>query len=352
MSTGHLVYAALDGSVRAVPFDASVLEVTGTPVPLVENVMVKNFGGVANFSISDNGRLVYVSGTAVGVQRSLVWVDRQGLEEPIAAPPRNYVYPRISPDGTRVALDLRDEESDVWIWDLDRENLQRLTFDADEDNYALWTPDGERVVFQSRRGVGGLDKRLSETEGPLAPNAVSPDGSLLVFRQGPPGDYDLSLLHLDGDRSTETLLGSEFNEANGEISPDGRWLAYQSDASGQAEVYVRPFPNVNDGPWLISTGGGTKPMWGPYGHELFFRSESSVVAVPIQTEPTFTPGTPQLLFDGPYWFAAPGRGYDITPDGKRFLIIKAQSVNEDAAPSRITVVLNWFQELTERVPVD
>ena len=150
ISTGHLVYAAEDGSVRAVPFDAASLEVTGNPVPLVEGVLVSGRGG-ADFSISDNGRLVYVSGTAGGgLQRSLVWVDRQGLEEPIAAPPRNYFYPRISPDGTRVALDLRDEESDVWIWDLARESLQRLTFDAAADNYALWTPDSASCLSVTR----------------------------------------------------------------------------------------------------------------------------------------------------------------------------------------------------------
>ena len=363
ISTGHLVYAAEDGSVRAVPFDASSFEVTGNPVPLLEGVIVKA-RGAANFSISDNGRLVYVSGAGEGGQRSLVWVDRQGLEEPIAVPPRNYVYPRVSPDGTRVALDLRDEESDVWIWDLARESLQRLTFDAAQDNYALWTPDGQRVVFQSQRDGGishlywkaadgtGEAERLGEIDGPLAPNAVSPDGTLLVFRQGQPPGYDLSILHLDGDRSTESLLDVEFDETNGEISPDGRWLAYQSNASGQSEVYVRPFPSVNEGQWLISTGGGTKPLWGPDGGELFFRSGSGVVAVPIQTEPTFTAGTPQPLFDGPYRFTAPGRGYDITPDGERFLMVKIGSVNEDAAPSQITVVLNWLEELKGRVPVD
>ena len=189
-----------------------------------------------------------------------------------------------------------------------------------------------------------------ESDGPVAPNSVSPDGTLLVFRQGPPANTDLSLLHLDGDLSTESLLGAEFNETNGDISPDGRWLAYQSNASGRSEVYVRPFPNVNDGQWLISTGGGTKPMWGPDGRELFFRSGSSVVAVPVQTEPTFTHENPQPLFDGPYWFTAPGRGYDITPDGERFLMIKTGSASDDAAPPKINVVLNWFQELTERVP--
>ena len=157
VSTGHLVYAAEDGSVRGVPFHAASLEVTGNPVPLVESVMVKASGAAA-FSISDNGRLVYLlGGGGAGAQRSLVWVDRQGREEPIAAPLRSYVYPRISPDGARVVLDIRDEENDLWVWDLAGETLTRLTVYAGVDQYGHWTPDGQRVIF---RGLSGFPNAI------------------------------------------------------------------------------------------------------------------------------------------------------------------------------------------------
>ena len=213
VSTGHLVYAVQDGSVRAVPFDVASLTITGTPVPVVEDVAVK-FSGAANFSISDNGHLVYSpGGGAYGGRRSLVWVDRNGREEPLAAPPRLYQYARISPDGTRVALDLRDGESDVWIWDLARETLQRLTTWAGPDNYGLWTPDGDRVVFESDRAGDGTNDvywqaadfsggavPLTEHSTALAPNAISPDGSWLIVRAGRQAPYDLSVLSLDEAR--------------------------------------------------------------------------------------------------------------------------------------------------------
>ena len=149
VSTGHLVYAVEDGSLRAVPFDVASFEVTGNPVPMVEGVTVEN-SGAANFSLSNNGRLVYTLGVGIrGAQRQLAWVDREGREEPIAAPPRRYTYPRISPDGTRVAIDVRDQESDIWIWDFAR--LTRLTFDAAVDQWPTWTPDGLRLLFASAR---------------------------------------------------------------------------------------------------------------------------------------------------------------------------------------------------------
>ena len=230
VSTGHLVYAAEDGSVRAVPFDAASLEITGNPVPLVESVMVKASGAAA-FSISDNGRLVYLlGGGGAGAQRSLVWVDRQGREEPIAAPLRSYVYPRISPDGARVVLDIRDEENDLWVWDLAGETLTRLTVYAGSDQYGHWTPDGQRVVFSSTR------------EGPHNVYWTAADGTGTV------------------DRLTESNTPQYVNAA---LSPDGQWLSYQSDESGRFEIYVRPFPDVEAGRSQVSISGGRMPLWGP-----------------------------------------------------------------------------------------
>ena len=185
--TGHLVYT-LGGTLLAMPFDVDRLEVTGGPVPLVDGVSRAGRTGAANADIARTGALVYLPGEGTGgAIRTLVWVDRQGHEEALAAPPRAYVYLRLSPDGTRVALDTRDEENDLWIWDLRRETLTPLTFAAEEDSYPVWTPDGQRVVFGSwRDGIPNLYwraadgtsavERLTESPNLQLPEAISPDG--------------------------------------------------------------------------------------------------------------------------------------------------------------------------------
>ena len=260
--TGHLVYV-LDGTLLAVPFDVDALEVMGGPIPMAEGVMTAGLrSGAAHFGVSDTGALVYV--TADPGDRTLVWVDRDGREETLAAEPRAYQYPRISPDGGRLAVDVRDQEQDIWIWDFARETLTRLTFAPGLDSYPVWTPDGRQVAFASNRdgpehnlywkaadGTGSIE-RLTESENGHRPYAFTPDGRRLVFLELDEEDRrDLGVLSLEG--SPEPLLATEFNERNGEISPDGRWLAYQSDASGQHEIYVRPFPNVEDGQLLFIT---------------------------------------------------------------------------------------------------
>ena len=361
VSTGHLVYAAEDGSVRAVPFDVASLEVTGNPVPLVEEVVVKG-SGAADFTISDNGTLVYVLGRSRGaIQRSLVWVDREGREDPIAAPPRGYVYPRISPENTRVALDVRDEEDDIWVWDLAGETLSRLTFAPEADEYGHWAPDGRRVIFNSARDGGdniywkaadgtGTAEPLTENDLELRVNAVTPDGTRIIASTASNGaePRDLMVVTLDGDGATDTLVGTEFDERNAALSLDGAWVAFESDSTGQSEVYVRPFPDVESGQWLVSTGGGRFPVWARDGSELFFLAGTKLMAVPVQTDGGFTRGTAEVLFDEEYFVRGIGRNYDVAPDG-RFLMIK-----NDAAPAvpQINVVLNWFQELTERVPTN
>ena len=363
VSTGHLVFVAEDQSLRAVPFDAASLQVTGNPVPMVSGVEAKA-GGAANFSISDNGRLVYAEGGGVA-PRSLVWVDREGREDPIAAPLRDYVYARISPDGSQVALELQDDDDDIWILDVNRENLRRLTLDGSSDNQPLWTPDGGRIVFQSgRAGINqlfwkaadgtGATERLLDAEVDVIPNVVSPDGSLLIFRERhPTRGYDLSTLALDGNGATETLLGTEFNELNTEISPDGRWLAYQTDASGQVEIYVRPFPTVDGGGlWLISTSGGVKPMWGPDGRELFYMSGQQLLAVEIRAGADFDYGPPRALFGGDYFTGRPGRNHDVARTGDRFLMIKNDANEQSFETPEINVVVNWLEELKRLVPVD
>ena len=278
VSTGHLVYAAEDGSLRAVPFDATSLEVTGNPVPLVEGVMVKATGA-ANFSISDNGRLVYVLGGGDGGdQRSLVWVDRQGNEEPLAAEPLPYESPRVSPDGRYVALQVGSGgNDDVLVYDLERDTPSRVTFDPGADGFPIWTPNGQRLVFGSDRdGVRNLyskaadgtgqAERLTTSENAQFPSSWSADGETLVLMELTEGNVRIGTLPLDDPSGTERLLESTGTyDAYPEVSPDGRWIAYHSNESGQFEVYVRPFPTWTRVAGRSHLPADSRPCGGPTG---------------------------------------------------------------------------------------
>ena len=367
-STGHLVYAAR-GALRAVPFDLQRLEVTGNPVPLVDDLAVKQ-SGAANFGISEDGGLVYTTGAETGgEQRALVWVDRQGREEYVPAEPRAYLYPRISPDGARVALDIRDEDNDIWVFDVLREALTRLTFDPAGDTYPVWAPDGGRVLFSSAReetiqvfskasdGTGSVE-RLTDHPGGATPFAVSPDGQQLVMGvPSEPAVSDLVRVPLGTSGDVESLLESAAIERNATLSPDGEWLAYQSNESGRYEVYVRPFPDTGAGRWQVSRAGGIQPAWNPNGQELFYSDLTpSLIAVAVRADgATFSLANPEALFETRGYFAvnnsAIGRAYDVSPDGERFLLIKQDPTDENAALPRVILVQNWFEELNARVPV-
>ena len=366
-STGHLLFGR-EESLWAVPFDVEQLEITGSPVPVLADVQVDPQFGASPFAFGADGALTYVpSGARTFLQRTLTWVDRDGTEEVLTAPPRAYTSPRLSPDGTRVAIHDRDNENDLWVLDLTRQTLSRLTLAAEPDTYPVWTHDGQRVLFASPRdGVRnlyaraadgtGVVERLTESPNAQYPNTISPDGIHLVFSEtSPDTGSDLHVLTLDDERRVEPLLVTEFDEGNAEISPDGRWLAYQSDASGQWEIYVQPFPDVDSGRWPISTTGGTRPLWGPDGRELFYLTEAGVLGVTVETGAGFQAGTPALVVEGPYYGTSggrPGRTYDIATDGQRFLMIRERATDDTFADLRqLHVVLNWFEELKARVPV-
>ncbi len=342
------------------PFDLNRLEKTGPEAPILEGIQVSRFG-VAPYSFSDDGLLVYLPGGDVRATRSsLVWVDREGNEEPLSAEPRAYGHPRLSPDGSRLAVTVDDSgNTDIWIYDLGRQTPTRLTFDAAGDQVSIWTPDGQRVVFLSQRegannlfwkaadGTGQVE-RLRTSPNFQLPSWFSPDGKSLVFYERK-GSFDIGVLSMEGERTSKPLLQTEFDETRPAISPDGRWIAYMSNETGRREIYVRPFPSVEDGSWQISSDGGVSPVWAPNGRELFYRNGEAMMVVKIETEPSFRHGRPQVLFSGSYAFAA--RNYDIHPDGQRFLMIKeAEQTGETG--TELIVVENWFQELKRLVPTN
>ena len=364
---GYLVYASA-GTLRAVRFDPLRLEVLSDPVPVLDQLTVMNTG-TAEFTLSRTGTLVYVPAglnPLLATMRSVVWVNRQGREEPTRIPPRPYDQMRLSPDATRLALFSGDQESDIWIWDLARETLTRFTFDATPDILPLWTPDGRRIVFASQRAGAfnlfwqsadgtGVVERL--TTAPYTQNAdsFSPDGTRLVLRElGGKTGSDLSLLTMDGKREMSPLLQTSFDERNGEISPDGRWLAYESNESGQSQIYVRPFPAVNGGRWQVSTAGGARPVWARSGRELFYLDGTGfVTSVPVQGTSSFSAGNPTRLFEAKTVSSFPnGRHYDVARD-ERFLVIKNAPASNPASnetPASMVVVLNWSEELKARLP--
>jgi serine/threonine-protein kinase len=362
--TGHIVYG-LDGALWAAGFDSSRLELTGDAVPVLEEVMTKATGAV-NFALSKSGSLVYVPNIyGSGLQRNLVWVDREGREERLDAEPGSYRQPQISPDGERIAMTITGvDNSDVWIYHLTRKTLDRLTFDSAVDRSPQWSPDGQHIAFTSLRegvrsvswkkadGTGAVERLLTSSY-PISQLSFSPDQKTLVFVSGG-GSSDIHIVSLQDEKIAETLLATTAREESPDISPDGNWIAYMSDESGLFEIYVRPYPDVEDGRWLISTEGGIHPVWSRDGHELFYFDPSSneMMVVPLQTEPSFSHGNPRVLFEYDYFQGGIQiRGYDVFPDGQRFLMMKADAQTE-ATSTQLIFVENWFEELKRLAPAN
>jgi serine/threonine-protein kinase len=359
--TGHLVYAAA-GTIYAAAFDLERLQLRGDAVPVVSE------DGHLDFALSDEGTLVYQAGK-IDSLKELVWVDRHGSEEPLGAPLRPYLYPRLSPDGLRVALDVRDsQERDIWMWDLRRNALERFTRDPAGNPLVEWSPDGRYVVFGSdRSGVTNMFRQASDGSGEperLFPSdrlqmAVNfPSEERLLFSANVPGQHrDIHTLFLDSTRRAEPLIHGPANELNADVSPDGRWIAYDSDESGQFEVYVRSYPDpYGGGRWQISSGGGRQPLWSPDGTELFYRDfDGAMIAASVSPGSTFTPGSVVKLFKNAGYVGSgahgSGRTYDVSLDGSRFLMIKAAGPPDDEPSPSLVVVLNWFEELKRLVPV-
>jgi serine/threonine-protein kinase len=366
LPTGHLVYARLEG-LAAVAFDPVRLETKGSPVVVLEDVYtipaLKGFG-LAAFSVSDTGMLVYLPGGAEAGENRLVWVDRDGRTRPATSEAGGYEWPRLSPDGKKVAVDNRtaDGEVAVWILDIERDARSRLTLD--ENNILpIWTPDGKQIVFGSNRGGSGVVNifrkaadgsgkahLLLEGENPRFPRSFTPDGMWLAFTEWNPDTMrDIWILALSGEHEAAPVLNTRFDEHSPIFSPDGRWLAYVSDESGRDEVYLESHPRGH-GRWLISAGGGKEPVWSADGRELFYRNADAMMVVSVRTDGELSAGIPTVVFEkslksGIY----DSLSYDVSADGQRFLMIER---NLESAPTQLNVVLDWQEELRHKVPVD
>jgi len=356
---GHLFFLR-EQTLMAQPFNVESLELTGEAVPIAERVIIGGQTGTAGgFSVSETGTLAYQTGSAEvggqGAATQLVWFDRSGKQIGVLGDRARSGDLELAPDGRRVAVSLFDPVQrvrDIWLLDVARGLRTRFTFDAAEELASVWSPDGSRVVFNSRRkghldlyqkasSGAGTEEELLADDLDKHPVDWSPDGRFILFAvAGPKTGADLWVLPLFGDRKPLPFLQTPFNESPGQFSPDGRWIAYSSNESGRYEVYVTPFPGPG-GKWQVSTAGGDWPRWGRDGKEIFYLApgfDRLMAAAVNGGASAFEVGDVRPLFDT--GGATPNQAwmYDISPDGQRFLV---NTLAEEAASAPITLVVNW-----------
>jgi len=371
LPSGHVVYIH-EGALFAVPFDLKRLEVAGQPALILEGVVTAPTNGGAQFSFSETGNLVYVEGRAGGQNVSIYWMDHQGKFMPLRETPGFYYNLAFSPDGKRLALEIFDgKRRDIWVYEWERDGLTRLTFAGELNENPIWTPDGQRIAYSSQEKGGTINlwwiradgagdaQRLTESKSLHYAGSWRPDGKVLAFSQQSPGAtaFDILTLPIEGDEKSgwkpgdpKPFVNSAFSEREPAFSPDGRWLAYESNESGSYEVYVRPFPGPG-GKWQISTGGGVFPEWFRNGKELFYRTPDSKIMVVTYTGSgdSFHADKPQLWSPGQFTDRGLGNlNFDLHPDGKRFAVLKAPGTGQTAAVNKLNFIFNFFEELRRR----
>jgi len=360
--SGHLLYSRL-GTVYAVEFDPTRLEIVGAPRPVLDDVRFPTAGGDVRFAVAEEGSMVYVPGAWRPPESELVSVDRQGNVERLLESRQAYESPRFSPDGRRVAVTVHRsvEDADIWVYELERGTRTRLS--SEGAYHPVWSPDGDAIIFTSdRNGPWELFRAQADGTGPVEliatsqgmnfPGSFTPSGSVVLF-QGGSLNWDIFSLDATGDGTPQAVLATPALEVQPVLSPDGRWLAYTSDESGQLEVNVRPFPGPG-GAIQASLTGGTDPIWHPTGRELFYRetprlNEPSrrILSVPMSTEADFSIGRPRLVvetdFDSTSQIA--WHSYDIFPDGERFVMVRPPE--ESGLAPRLVFAPNWIDEIEQ-----
>ncbi len=354
---GYLLFVRQE-NLMAQPFDPSSFALTGEAVPIAQQIQFANIRSKGIFSTSENGELVYQSSGGAQATR-FIWFDRNGRESEIFGDRPIDNSASLSPDGRKIAFDSYDPQArnlDVWLYDLGKNVSTRLTFDPLADRNALWSPDGQTIVFSSnRKGHFDIYQKKADGTGAEEPLFISNvekgatdwsrDGHYICLSvNGKPGTkWDLWILPMFGNRKPYPFLETEFSEWSGAFSPDSRWIAYQSDESGRYEIYVRPFQGA-EGKWQVSTTGGLNPIWRPDGHELYYESaERKLMAVEVSgTGSTFQAGTPHPLFD----IDSKGQGsiQAIAPNAQRFLL----TVAPGASSVPVTIVMNWDAEMGKK----
>jgi eukaryotic-like serine/threonine-protein kinase len=367
LPSGHLLYMSQD-NLFGVAFDAKRLAVSGGALPLVQGVQrATGVNAVAsNYAVSNDGTLLYLTGVAP--LRSFVWVNRDGNTGVLssAMAPAAYEEPRLSPDGTRLALMLNN---DIWIYELASGRRSRLTRDG-SSAMPVWNPSGSQIAYVSAR-KGNLEawvessdgsspaRQLTHLGGQVHVDAWSPDGKLLTIHHHPPATGAVAIYMVpmeESDPSPQLFFKADYNAEGAHFSRDGRFVVYVAEQTGQREIYIRPYPQPG-GEVAVSVGGGREPMWAANG-DVFYRSlpGDRMFAVSVATNPTLTVGKPLELFRGSYFIAATGSPraqFDVTPDGQRFLMLRPVSPDHTSPTlPRIIVVQNWFEELKARVPTN
>jgi Tol biopolymer transport system component len=361
-TSGHIVFAR-DGSLFAAPFDVDRLEVTGEPVRVLKGVVTDPRTGAAHFALSHAGSLVYVEGGAWTRRHGVVRVNHEGEVKPLLTEERPVMDPSLSPDGNHLALTIHEgANSDIWVYSMLRGTLTRLTFDPGEDFNPVWSPDGQRIAFASKMSGGRLTLHWMPVDGSAAPKALltgdsetwqipqawSPDSEVIAYHTGSSEKgNDIWLLPLNGEREPLPFAATEFGESGTRFSPDGSWIAYQSDESGRTEVYVQPFPGPG-GKQQVSTDGGAWPVWMPDGGAICYRRGDKLMLVEIEDETELVLSKPRPLFAGRYTYGIGNNpNYSITPDGKEFILV---ALEEREPPMHLNLIVNWFEELKRLAP--
>jgi Tol biopolymer transport system component len=368
--SGHILYIS-NGTMFAVPFDAASGQLTGQGVPVVEAVAGNDGNGTAHFAVSANGTAVYLPGETINNDTAISWVDQTGAFAPLRAMASNWSNPEFSPDGRRIAVDISDgSQSDVWVYEWDRDTLSRLTFETADDQRPIWSPDGRRIAFASRRGDKttfnlywqrsdgtGDVQRLTDTKNQQMTASFHPNGQLIAFDEvSANGARDIMILPLEGDEATGWKPGTPYvflqtpqNEGSPMFSPDGHWILYISNETGRNELYVRPFPGPG-GKWQISNGSADDPTWSRDGRRVFF---ASVADTRIMTAPYRVDGGSFRADKPATWSPAqflsrprpPSRDFALHPDGRRFAVAAVVEAESQRALNQLVLVFNFFDEL-------
>ena len=349
IAEGQLLYASVNGSLMAVPFDGRSLRVTGTPKVVIDNLVVGS-DGAANAALSANGSLVYQTGKP---RMRIVLADGRGGSRTLVAEPGMYQFPRFSPDGKRIAFaSASDSATNIWTFELSSGTLRRVTTGGTVNDRPEWMPDGKHLLFTSNRagsyeiwtqsvdGSAPAERLLQSKGRQILEATISRDGRALLYRASGQGIF---FRRLDGDTNVRPIAQGEVGEFAARLSPDGRFVAYSSEETGVAQVYVRPFPSLRER-YQVSVDGGTEPVWSPDGRRLFYRRNRLITAATMSSGPDFSVTRREELFEGDFVFQAVHAEYDVSPTGGQFLVLKRAD-----SDVQTIVVQNWFEELRRRV---